>query len=204
MPKYLLINLSVCLALVMTACQLAPAADPTSPPTPSAQPTTTDRWYSLMLVTPYPWSTPLPPEVSTAIDGTYAKLDPDEPQWWNCMRCADWLPAGGAWRLQLEKGIYRIYYAVDGWRSLGSYALAGDGGHQGRIYFFNDPNCPKVIGEYTWRLEDGALSLQPVQDECAINMRAANLIKQPWLSCRPPNTEAAISDHWDKPEGCAE
>ncbi|HEX9386281.1 MAG TPA: hypothetical protein VF918_08175 [Anaerolineales bacterium] len=31
--------------------------------------------------------------------------------------------------------------------------------------------------------------------------RAANLIDQLWLSCRPPNTEAALTDHWEKPAG---
>ena len=34
------------------------------------------------------------------------------------------------------------------------------------------------------------------------SLRAANFIDQAWLSCRPPNTEAAITDHWNKPEGC--
>lgn len=185
--------------LLLAGCSLAPASATPSPTPPTALPTTTDRWYSLMNSTPVPWSTPLPPFVSTAIDGTYAKLDPDREMWWNCMRCADFLPAGGVWRLQLEKGIYRIYYAVDGWRSLGSYSLDND-----RIYFFNDPNCRNEVGEYRWKLEDGALSLQVVQDECAIKMRAANLTKQPWLSCQPPTLEAAISDHWSRPEGCAE
>ena len=28
------------------------------------------------------------------------------------------------------------------------------------------------------------------------------LTKQPWLSCQPPNPEAAISDHWIRPPGC--
>ena len=97
----------------------------------------------------------------------------------------------------MEKGIYRIYYEVTEWRSLGSFSLSGD-----RIYFFNDPSCMKEVGEYQWELNQGALSLELVEDECAIGMRAANFTKQPWLSCQPPNLEAAISDHWLKPSGC--
>jgi hypothetical protein len=126
-------------------------------------------------------------------------LDPSEPEWFNCFRCADFLPNGGEWRLQLDKGIYRIYYAVTQWRSLGSFSVVDD-----RIYFFNDPNCPKDVGIYRWTLEDGVLNLETIEDACAIQMRSANFSKQPWLSCTPPVVEAAISDHWQKPAGCVD
>jgi len=162
-------------------------------------PTTTDRWFQLMLVTPYPWTTPLPPATWTAVDGSYAKFDPAEPQWWHCRRCADYLPAGGVWRLNLNNGVYRIYYEATGWRSLGSFALSED-----QIYFFNDPSCMKDVGMYSWKLEQGELSLELIEDACAINMRAANFTRQPWLTCTPPSEEAAISDHWQKPAGCVE
>jgi hypothetical protein len=174
-----------------------PIATAATPPT--AIPTTTDHWFSLMLVTPYPWSTVVPPYRETLIDGNYAKFDPDEPQWWNCMRCEDFIPAGGVWKLSLEKGIYRIYYDVTEWRSLGSYSLDGN-----RIKLINDPHCRNGVGEYEWLLTEGVLTFEVVKDECAIGLRAANLTKQAWLSCDPPNVEAAITDHWVKPEGCAE
>jgi len=58
------------------------------------------------------------------------------------------------------------------------------------------------IGEYKWDLEKVALKLEEVKDSCAIHMRALNLTRQAWLSCQPPNIEAAISDHWIKPPGC--
>jgi hypothetical protein len=174
-----------------------PIATATTPPT--AVPTTTDRWFSLKLVTPYPWSTVVPPYLETLIDGTYGKFDPDEPQWWNCMRCEDFIPAGGVWKLSLEKSIYRIYYDVTEWCSLGSYSLDGN-----RIKLFNDPHCRNVVGEYEWQQTEGGLTFKVVQDECAIGLRAANLTKQAWLACNPPNVEAAITDHWVKPEMCAE
>jgi hypothetical protein len=195
------------LTLFITSCNIVPnrsdigtiAPASTNTQIAAVTPSPTDRWFSFMMITPYPWSTPLPPYVATSIDGTYAKLDPDEAQWYHCRRCADFLPAGGIWRLQLDKGIYRIYYEVTEWRSLGSFSLSGD-----RVYFFNDPNCMKDVGEYKWQLTEGALSLELIEDECAIGMRAANFIKQAWLSCQPPDLEAAVSDHWMKPPGCIE
>jgi len=104
---------------------------------------------------------------------------------------------GGVWKFQFDKGIFRIYHAMSGWRSLGSYTVAED-----RLYLFNDPYCSRVTGVYTWKLEDGVLTLVEVDDPCSQGLRAANLIDQPWLSCRPPNPEAMITDHWLKPEGC--
>jgi hypothetical protein len=35
-----------------------------------------------------------------------------------------------------------------------------------------------------------------------LDSRAMNLANLPWQSCQPPNTEAAITDHWPKPIGC--
>jgi hypothetical protein len=79
------------LALLIASCTLvtnrpglrtiAPSSTPGQVAT--VTPTPTDRWFSFMAMTPYPWSTPLPPYIATSIDGTYAKLDPDEPQWYH-------------------------------------------------------------------------------------------------------------------------
>lgn len=187
-----------------------------TPPQPNPQPTSgasvltsgpiqittpTDLWYALFQRTPFPYTTPLPPAESTILDGPYVKFDPDEPQWWHCRRCEDYIAAGGIWRMHLEKGVYRIFYDVTNWKSLASFELSGD-----RLYLFNDPNCPDTVGIYTWRQENWegqlTLTLELVEDDCAIKLRGRNLSKQPWLSCLPPNTEAAISDHWEKPQGC--
>jgi hypothetical protein len=45
-------------------------------------------------------------------------------------------------------------------------------------------------------------TVKVIEDECAIGLRAMNLTNLPWLSCHPPSTEAAITDHWPKPRGC--
>ena len=48
------------------------------------------------------------------------------------------------------------------------------------------------------------LILKAIEDKCAIGLRARNLTNIPWLSCQPPNVEAAVTDHWPKPAGCEE
>jgi hypothetical protein len=175
-------------------------APPPAPNTPEAAPTSpplADAWSTLLRHIPYPYSTPLPPAVRTALDGTYTKIELKEGTPVPCKRCPDYAPEGGLWKLNLDKGVFRILYTHNDWRSLASFTVSGD-----RLTLFNDPNCPQVVGTYTWKLEDGELTLKVVEDECAIRLRAMNLTHVPWLSCHPPTTEAAISDHWPKPAGC--
>jgi hypothetical protein len=152
---------------------------------------------------PVAFTTPLPDEKWTPIDGTYAKLDPSDPQWWACRRCADYRPAGGIWKLQFNKGVMRIYYDVTGWRSIASYAIRDN-----RLYLFNDPYCPEEVGEYNWSLDDKwglknrSLNLNMIKDSCSINLRGENLSAQTWESCQPPNAITGASDHWHKTPGC--
>jgi len=191
------------LILVVSACQstnIGSSATPVPSSTQTNDPaltTPTDIWQGLLQHTPVPWTTPLPPEEPTILDATYVKINPRLATPFPCKRCPDYALEGGLWKFSLNKGIFRIYYTMNGWRSLGSYAVSDD-----RIYFFNDPYCNRDTGIYTWKLEDGVLVLSEVDDPCSQGLRAANLIDQPWLSCQPPNTEAAITDHWQKPEGC--
>ena len=175
-----------------TALSVNPVAD-----------TSVKDWASFQQVMPVPFTTPLPDEVWTPIDGTYAKFDPSEPQWWACRRCADYRPAGGIWKLQFNQGVMRIYYNVTGWRSIASYTVSDD-----RLYLFNDPYCPQKVGEYIWKLEDKwglddrELILEVVDDSCSINLRGENLSEFAWSSCQPPNYMTGASDHWHKLPGC--
>lgn len=165
----------------------------------------TDIWSDLLAQTPIPHTTPLPESEWTPIDGTYAKIDPSQPQWWACRRCADYRPAGGIWKVQFDKGVMRIYYPITGWRSIASYSVAGD-----RLFIFNDPYCPQEVGEYLWNLEDEwnlpnrRLAIEVASDPCSIQLRGENLSNQPWYSCMPPNEMTGASDHWHKPPGCEE
>ena len=170
---------------------------PTSTPALTPPPKPADRWFELFQRTPYPYTTPLPPPIRTILDDTYTKFEPKEGTPVPCRRCPDYAPEGGIWKLSLDKGIFRIFYTVTGWRSMGSFTVSGD-----RIVLFNDPNCIEIIGIYTWTLKEGALTLKVIDDTCAIRLRAKNLTSLPWASCQPPSRKAAISDHWPKPPGC--
>jgi hypothetical protein len=195
------------LGIFLTACiaQRSEESMARSAPSPSRPvvETPTDGWYSLLLVNPVQFTAPLPEDVWTPIDGSYAKFDPSEPQWWTCLRCADYRPAGGIWRLQFSKGVMRVYYNVTGWRSIASYTVSDD-----KLYLFNDPYCPQDVGEYTWKLEDKwgledrQLALEVVKDSCSIDLRGLNLSELPWDSCQPPNYMTGASDHWHKAPGC--
>ena len=185
------------LAFAASACQPTGLSTPTALPVTIQSSTPADKWQELLQHTPVPWTTPLPPEESTILDATYVKINPRLATPFPCKRCPDYALEGGLWKLSLNKGIFRIYFTVNGWRSLGSYTVSGD-----EITFFNDPYCNWETGVYKWKLEEGVLTFTEVNDPCSQGLRAANFIDQPWLSCRPPNAEAAITDHWMKPEGC--
>jgi hypothetical protein len=159
--------------------------------------TPTDIWQALLGHTPIAWTTHLPPEQATILDSTYVKIDPRIATPFPCKRCPDYALEGGVWKLLLSKGVFKIYYTMNGWRSLGSYTVSGN-----QLYLFNDPYCNRDVGIYKWELEDGVLTLMEVDDPCSQGLRATNLTFQPWLSCRPPNLEAMIADHWQKPAGC--
>jgi hypothetical protein len=160
---------------------------------PHLQTAPTNVWTALLEVTPVPYGNPLPEPDSTGLDGTYARFDPAPPQWWSCLRCADYRPAGGVWRLQFDQGVMRIYYEVTGWNSLASYEVSGD-----RLLLFNDPYCKEATGEYEWKLAGGVLTLDVVKDPCSFGLRGKNLSGQAWIVC-PTDESASI-----QPRGCSD
>lgn len=109
-----------------------------------------------------------------------------------CRRCPDYLPKGGIWKLSLEQGVYRIFFATTGWHSLGSFAVSGD-----QVSFFNDPCCYKTVGRYKWQLQGGQLNLELIEDDCQVDRRARSLSKQPWNLCQTPSTGS-------EPPGCGD
>jgi hypothetical protein len=128
----------------MPACQPGvPESTPTTLPpenvisNPSYTP---DRWLTLLEHTPVPWTTPLPAEQPTVLDSTYVKINPRLATPFPCKRCPDYALEGGLWKFQLDKGIFRIYYTLNGWRSLGSYTVSDD-----VLYLFNDPYCKRPV-----------------------------------------------------------
>jgi hypothetical protein len=150
--------------------------------------------------TPVSYTTPHPAPRASLLDGSYARIDSSWPQWWKCLRCADYRPSGGIWRLSFDQGMMRVHYEVTGWHSLASYVVEGD-----RLTIFNDPYCPEEVSEYTWELRGGELSLRSRKDACSFGLRAENFETSGWGSCSaggslpagcadplPPDTRAAV------------
>jgi hypothetical protein len=154
--------------------------------------TPTSIWNALLESTPYAYLTPLPAPEKSLIDGVYTKVDPSWPQWWKCLRCADYRVAGGIWKLQFEQGVMRIYYEVTGWRSIASYTIKED-----RLYLFNDPYCPEHTGEYQWSIVNDELTLKTVDDPCAFDLRAKNFSKQTWAFCGELNQAVGCEEKRD-------
>ncbi len=188
-------------SVALAACAAANTS-PTAEPMPLASPvaaTPTSIWSALQQMTPAPYSFPLPEPVVSPLDGTFAKLDSSWPQWWLCLRCADYRPAGGIWRVQFDRGVMRIYYAVTGWRSFASFTLSED-----ELQIFNDVYCPAVVGRYRWRLEAAGLGLDVIDDPCSFGLRGQNLSNQPWLACRSSTQMEEPAPPANDPPGCAE
>jgi hypothetical protein len=155
------------------------------------------KWAELLQRMPYPYLIPLPEPKRTDLDGTYAKVVTPKAERVHCLRCPDYAPEGGIWKLNLDRGVLRIFHPESGWKSIATAIVTAD-----RLVLANDPCCIEDIGVYAWRLEKGRLTFEVVDDPCAIRLRAMNLTQQPWMSCRPPNIEAAVTEHWPKPDGC--
>jgi hypothetical protein len=186
----------VAACLVLSGKDLAESEGEISTQTETPLDSPNPKWFALLQRRPFAYK-PLPPAEASVLDGIYVKRDPKKEAPVPCRRCPDYAPEGGIWRLNLDKGIFRIFHDATGWRSIGSFLVEGD-----RLILFNDPCCHEVTGTYHWRLREGRFILEVIEDECAIRLRAANFARQPWLSCRPPSIEAAITDHWPKPDGC--
>lgn len=187
-------------AISMTWFGLRAASGADAPPLPlvADHATPTPLWAGLLDHAPVPVAAPLSPALASPLDGSYLRHTASPPQWWSCLRCADYRPSGGTWRLRFDHGVMRIVYDVTRWRNIASYEVSGD-----ELRVFNDPICLWEEGVYRWQLQDGRLTLHAVQDTCAFGLRAANLTTGEWLSCAPPDLRAAVSDAWPRPAGCA-
>ena len=178
-------------AVTPAATQAAEAAG-TPDPTP-----TIDRWQEVRGWSPYPYTTPLPPLQETPLDGVYVRFDPRPGERTHCVRCPPYPPEGGVWKVEFDRGVFRVYHPRTGWRTLGSFAVEGD-----RVTLFNDPQCHLAVGEFAWQRDEEGLRFQLLADDCELGTRAKNFTAQTWQSCQPPNHEAAVTGHWKAPEGC--
>lgn len=200
------------LLLAISGCAALPPIP--APPTPSeslpmpvkdvataiVRPTATplpEGWVEILRWTPYPYTTPLPAQHTTAIDGTYVRIDPRQDERAPCRRCPPYPPSGGVWKVVFGKGIFWVFNDHTGWRTLGSYTVDDE-----QVVLFNDPWCKDAVGRYTWKLEEGALVMHLVSDDCETGTRSKNFTGQSWQSCQPPGREASVTGHWKMPAGC--
>jgi hypothetical protein len=198
--------LFACFLLFVALGSLA-AKEKSGPGTTSQAGISPNIWYDLQKRSPYPYTLPLPEPRRSPIDGAYAKFEPTDKPIVHCRRCPDYAPEGGVWKLRLDKGVFRIYHEVTGWKSIATFIATRDeklDSDSGQLVLANDPVCPDVIGVYRWKKEEGKLILSGIDDPCSIRLRAMNMRHLPWKSCQPPNTEAAVTEHWPKPQGCDE
>jgi hypothetical protein len=126
------------------------------------------------------------------LDGIYGRLDDSPPQWWRCLRCAEYRPAGGWWRMQLDRGVMRLLYTLNDWRTVAQYRIQDD-----KLILYNDLVC-REEGEYAFNFEEGVLLLAVINDPCAFELRGRNLSTGSWHLCpQDRNAEGA-------PLGCGE
>ena len=97
-------------AFLLTGCSPVRPL-PTQQPTASAATDipatpTVDRWQEIRQWPPYPYTTPLPPQVATPIDGIYVRFDPRGDPRPPCRRCPPYPPEGGVWKLELDRGVF--------------------------------------------------------------------------------------------------
>jgi len=154
------------------------------------------RWDELLKREPFIYTVPKINK-KASIDGVYVKKSLKEGEMVPCRRCPDWLPNPGIWRIYFNRGVYRIINTNTGWKSIGTYIVSKD-----RVLLSNDPSCIDDFGLYRFSIKSPVLKFYVIDDPCAIKLRGLNLSETSWLSCYPPNEEAAITEHWSKPVGC--
>jgi hypothetical protein len=77
-------------------------------------------WNELLQRSPFPYLIPLPEPRPTAVDGTYTKSVVAHAERVHCLRCPDYAPEGGLWRIHFDKGTFRIIHTETAWKSIGT------------------------------------------------------------------------------------
>jgi hypothetical protein len=181
-----------------------PAATPSVAPSPPVEILEAGAIDDLpMALRPYPYFTPTPEPVATEIDGTYMLLLTLEDLGgasnalpFPCRRCLPYARDPGVLTLIFFDGAYFVNHQMSGFRGIGSYEVEGN-----RLSLFNDPNCSRIRGTYTWRLHGASLSLKAVDDSCAYQgERATDLASDVWT--RIPVCRREVEHLWPGILGC--
>ncbi len=147
---------------------------------------------------PYDYLKAAPPREATPIDGFYLRIltldDTGGPEVGyglpvHCLRCVPYSVDAGVQTLLFYEGRYFLEHQINGFRALGHYEVQGD-----RLSLFNDANCPRTRGIYTWDLKRGELTLAVIDDPCPyVDERQHDLTLASWDAVSPC---ASGVDHW--------
>jgi hypothetical protein len=200
-------------SLLLAAIALSPDAGPVPAPT-AASPTPSPRPANEVLkadsledlpatVLPYPYVKPTPAPVATEIDGTYMLILTLEDLGgasnalpFPCRRCLPYARDPGVMTLIFFHGAYFLDHQMAAFHATGHYTVDGD-----RLTLFNDPNCSRERGTYTWTLQGGSLHLEVIDDTCAYHgERAKDLATEEWT--RVPVCKREIAHLWPGILGC--
>jgi len=152
---------------------------------------------------PYPYTEPTPAPVPTDIDGTYMLILTLEDLGgagaalpFPCRRCLPYARDPGVLTLIFFEGAYFVDHQMSGFHAAGHYEVEGN-----TLTLFNDPNCSRERGTYTWRIDGTSLRLSAVEDTCAFQgERAADLASDVWT--RIPVCRREVQHLWPGILGC--
>lgn len=161
----------------------APAVETAASPSPS--PAAADPDVRLAIppeMEPYDYQA-APPRRATPVDGFYMRVFTLEEMGgpvlgvpFHCLRCVPYSVDAGVQTLLLHEGRFYLEHQLNEFRALGHYVVRGD-----RIVLFNDVNCSKTRGRYTWNLEHRRLSFEVIDDPCPyVDERSNDLTLEPW------------------------
>ncbi len=164
---------TLALATLLSACSAGGAGTPEARPSPTGDP---ELWRTAPGQEPYPFVTPIPPMAGTAVDGEYHRDFTAGTEPIPCRRCAPYRLNSGEAVLMLDRGRFIVDHPSWEFTARGHYFVDGD-----RLVLVNDANCPQTHGVYRWSLDEGMLSLEVVEDDCAFDLlRARYLSAAPW------------------------
>lgn len=152
---------------------------------------------------PYPYTDPAPPPVATPIDGTYMLIltledlgGANNALPFPCRRCLPYARDPGVTTLIFFQGAYFVDHQMAAFHATGHYTVEGN-----RLTLFNDPNCSRERGTYSWTLRGGSLHLGVIDDTCAYEgERATDLATDAWT--RIPVCKREVAHLWPGILGC--
>lgn len=154
---------------------------------------------------PYPYTTPVPPEAASPLDGAYVRITPLEGLGQpavalpiRCLRCIPFRVEAGVNTLMMYHGRYFLQHQLSGFRSLGFFEVNGR-----QVTFLDDPNCPTDRGVYRWARDGVELSFRVISDPCPFDeLRAQDMTASPWTAFN--HCLSRIIGLWPGELGCSQ